>query len=146
MAYVLIIEGDRAKAYRLSTMCRRLGLRPHLSPDSLHGLMRALRDKPDIILVDAKDNWAGALSPDSLRRDGVLSLIPVIVIGEELDGRLAAQAGVRGGDAGGEQRLEKQIRTALGGAGWGVALAAGPSDSAAILPHIVRDSLDKPLN
>ena len=146
MAHVLIIEGDRARAYRLSTMCRRLGLRPHLSPDPLHGVMRALRDKPDIILVDAKDNWAGTLFPDSLRHDGVLSSIPIIVIGEELDDRLSARAGIHDGDAGGEQRLEQQIRTALGAGPWGVALAASPSDGAAILPNIVRDSLDKPVN
>ncbi|HKQ48861.1 MAG TPA: hypothetical protein VJZ71_12395 [Phycisphaerae bacterium] len=147
MTRVLIIESDRARAYRLSAMCRRLGLQPHLSPDPLHGLMRALRDKPDIILVDAKDDWAGTLSfPDALRRDGVLSSIPVIVLGGEPDGRATSWATIYGGNGEGRQ-LEHQIRAALAAGGGSMGpLEAGLSDRPAILPNIVRDPLNKPLD
>lgn len=84
MSYVLIIESDVAQARRLADLCLQRKLEVEMSTDPLDGLMRALRDEPDVILVEASDAWFGTLPlTEALHRDPRLSSIPLVVIMED---------------------------------------------------------------
>src|SRR5262245_16835715 len=82
MKRVLIIESDGERAQRLRAVCHGMRLETSLSPDPLHALMLAANDKPELILVDAADDWQGPMSvAESFKRFKGLSSIPVVVVG-----------------------------------------------------------------
>lgn len=82
--YVLIIESDSERARSLTRLCQKKGYQVRLSPDPLHGLMRALIDLPAMILVDDADRWLGSRSIEAaLSRNRKLCSVPCLLLDYE---------------------------------------------------------------
>jgi CheY-like chemotaxis protein len=80
-ARILIIEDDDARAWELESLCCELGFEVLLSPDDLHGLMRAVADQPDLILLDLAAAKLGMTQmADVAARDVRISSIPIVAI------------------------------------------------------------------
>ena len=81
MSYVLIIESDEERASALSEVCRGMGLAVQVSPDPLHGLMRAICDVPLTILINESSAWSWSSSVvNRIRRHERLASIPLVVV------------------------------------------------------------------
>ena len=49
---ILIVEDEKSLANALFAKCVQVGLNPSLAPDGEAGLEAALKEKPDLILLD----------------------------------------------------------------------------------------------
>jgi len=81
----LIVTSRAHLAERLSSLVEDLGLRAAVSPDGLHGLMRTVRHKPDLVIFDA--DGAPVDVPAIFRRYERLASVPVIALVAEGDSR-----------------------------------------------------------
>jgi hypothetical protein len=65
--------------WELRAICEELGLQAISSPDALHGLMRAVYDKPDLILLDPATARLGRFEMAAVAaRHARIASIPVI--------------------------------------------------------------------
>jgi CheY-like chemotaxis protein len=78
---VLVVDDDQAVVQMLTSLLRKEGYDVMAAADALQAVMRAHRDKPDVILLDIMMPAGGGFSVlERLKASVHTSMIPVIVL------------------------------------------------------------------
>lgn len=94
---VLVVDDDPAVVQMLTSILRKEGYDVVTALDALQGVMRAHRDKPDVILLDIMMPAGGGFSVlERLKTSIHTSMIPVIVLTGSVEAGIEDKARVLG--------------------------------------------------
>jgi CheY-like chemotaxis protein len=105
---VLIADDDKQLCQLLSTVLRGKGCEVVLAFDSMQVVMQAIRNSPDVIVLDiVMPGGTGIEALKNLKANSKTTAIPVLAISAKTDPRLAKQAK----DLGAAEFMRKPLNT-----------------------------------